>query len=110
MAADRRLTLLVREIGRASGRDDASARHTLGELGIDSRHLVTLMMACDEIYGLPIAFEDLEFDIDTTPSGLHRQILAWLARSLMRRIHDQPPAALGNDRGAKAGAGFERDR
>lgn len=74
-----RLASLADALSRITNRRMPSTASTLGELGVDSRHLVELMVSCDEIYEAEVAFELLDISIDTSVAELDRQIQAQLA-------------------------------
>ena len=75
---DVRLARLVAETARLAGRPAALPQDTLSTLGLDSRHLVGLMLATDVIYEFEVPFEALDLTNDLSLRDLHRSILALL--------------------------------
>lgn len=80
MSKDDRLCRLRQALALITGRSLPDATVTLGDLGVDSRHLVELMMACDEIYGSAVPFEELDISIETSIHSLQDQILLSLGQ------------------------------
>lgn len=76
MPDNNRLGQLLEALARVSGHPPSSEANTLGDLGIDSRHLVELMVACDQIYGREVPFEVLDITVETSVLSLHNQIIA----------------------------------
>jgi len=74
---DLRLTRLLEAVRRISGKT-AGEQATIAELGIDSRHLVDLVFACEDIYGQDLDFGRIDLHPDMSLEDLHRQIIASL--------------------------------
>jgi hypothetical protein len=72
---DLQLNELMRALARITGCRVPDAVLTLSQLSIDSRHLVQLMIACDDIYGTAVHFEMLDITVETSIATLHRKIL-----------------------------------
>ena len=87
---DVRLDSLRQALARITRRGVPDAALTLGELGVDSSHLVQLMVACDHIYAAAVPFEVLDISIDTSVASLHRQILDALGAATPPGV--MPPA------------------
>jgi acyl carrier protein len=80
MGKDVRLVLMMEVLSVRTGKPIADAAATIGDLGIDSRHLADIIFTCEDVYGKDLDFDDIDIDTDTSLAGLHAQILDALER------------------------------
>jgi acyl carrier protein len=69
-----RLARLTEALSLIMGISGATEHTTIGELGLDSAHLVDVMIACEEIYAATIDFASIDIDYDMSIATLHTQL------------------------------------
>lgn len=70
-----RLLRLAEALGAIMGAHGVTERTTIGELGLDSAHLVDVMIACEDLYGTTIDFSAIDIDYDMSIAALHAQLV-----------------------------------
>jgi acyl carrier protein len=78
MLNDARMPELMQAVADIIGRPVADETLSLAALGIDSRDLVSLIVACEQIYGAEFDITAIGIDHDTTLAELHQALLAYL--------------------------------
>jgi len=74
MLQDEQLSRLMHALSEIVGFriDDRNA--SLGDLGVDSRYLPEIILACEDIYGGAVDFDAIEIGYETSLLSLHNQI------------------------------------
>lgn len=75
MTTDPRLASLLQAIANITGGQIPDGAMTIGALAIDSRDLVNVILACEDIYGGEIDLTRMHLDYDTPVREIHDQIV-----------------------------------
>lgn len=75
MAQDPRLERLMQALSEIVGTPIENETTTIGDLGIDSKYLVDMMLVCEEVYGRFIEFDQLEIGYETSLLNIHQQLV-----------------------------------
>lgn len=76
MSQDERLDRLMKALSELIGSPIHDAGSTIGELGIDSKYLPEIILACEDVYGGALDFDAIEIGYETSLLSLHRQVSA----------------------------------
>lgn len=74
MLQDARVGKLIAGISEIVGRPIGDADASIGDLGIDSKFLIDIMMVCEDIYGSGIDFAAIEIGYETSLLNIHHQL------------------------------------
>ena len=74
MMQDLRLNNLIEAIAKIAGHPVANELTAIGDLGIDSKYLIDIMLVCEDIYGECIDFAEIDFGYETTLLSMHKQL------------------------------------
>lgn len=75
MARDERLQKLIASVSEIIGLPVEDEHTSIGDLGIDSRFLVDIILACIDIYGDNIDAEAIDIGYETSLLSIHQQLL-----------------------------------
>ncbi len=76
MDQDPQLQRLLQGMSEIVGAPIQDEHASIGDLGIDSKYLVDMMLICEEVYGRWVDFDQLEIGYHTSLLNIHEQLLS----------------------------------